>query len=84
MTRVVVYIDKLVLRGINRAEAPAISAGIEAQLQQMLVAPGMAESLVEAGDRHRIKAGPVDFSKAGGARQLGRKAGIGIVKGVTS
>ena len=84
MTRVVVHIDKLVLRGIERADAAAVSAGIEAQLQQMLVAPGMATKLVDAGDHHRIKAGVVDVSKAGGAQQLGRKAGKRIVRGVTS
>ncbi len=84
MTRVVVHIDKLVLRGIERADAAAVSAGIEAQLQQMLVAPGMAASLTDAGDHHRIKAGVVDASIAGGAHQLGRKAGKRIVRGVIS
>ncbi len=84
MTRVVVHIDKLVLRGIDRADAPAVSAGIEAQLQQMLVAPGMAASLAGAGDRYRIKAGVVEFDRTGGAQQLGRKAGMRIARGVTS
>jgi len=84
MTRVVVHIDKLILRGIDRADARAISAGIEAQLRQLLGGPALAASLAEAGDRRRVKAGVVEFNKAGGAGQLGREAARKIVKGVTS
>lgn len=84
MTRVVVHIDKLILRGIDRADARAISAGIETQLKQLLGAPTLATSLTEVGDRRRVRAGVVDFNKADGARQLGCKAAKQIVKGVTS
>jgi hypothetical protein len=84
MTRVVLHIDKLILRGIERADAPAIAAAIEAQLEQSLGAPGMANSLGELGNRRQVNAGVVDATAVGGARQLGRQAARQIVKGVTS
>lgn len=82
MTRVVVHIDSLILRGIDPADAPALSAGIEAQLQQLLGEPGRATRLAAAGNRRRVDAGVVDSSNAKSARQLGGCAARQIVKGV--
>jgi len=84
MTRVVMHIDKLVLRGIDRADARAISVGIETQLKQLLGGSMLPTSLAEVGDRRRIKAGVVKFKKAGSAERLGRKAAKQIVKGLES
>jgi len=84
MTRVVLHIERLILRGIDRADAPALAAALEAQLAQALGAPGVAESLGARGYRHRVDAGVVDAGGAGGARQLGRRAARQIVRGVTS
>lgn len=83
VTRVVVHIDRLVLRGIEATDAAAVSAGIETQLRQLLGEPGRAVQIAVAGDRRRVKAGEVDTGKVNGARQLGRSAARQIVKGVT-
>ena len=84
MTRVVVHIDRLVLRGVDRADGATISAAIETQLRQSLALPGVAQSLGEIGNRHQLNAGVVDASGVGGARQLGRRVGKRIAKGVTA
>jgi len=84
MTRVVLHIDRLILRGVDRSDAPAISAAIEAQLMQSMGAPEVASSLGGMGDRRKVNAGVVDAPATGGAQQLGRQAARQIVKGVVS
>ena len=65
VTRIVLHIDKLVLRGIDRADAAAVSAGIRAQLKSLLVEPGVAATLATRGDHFRIKAGTAQVDQAG-------------------
>ncbi len=84
MTRVVVHIDKLVLRGIDRADAAAVSAGIRAQLKSLLVEPGVVVTLATAGNRSRIKAGTAQVDQACGASSVGRNIGNQIAKGVAT
>lgn len=54
MTRVIVHIDKLILRGVDRADAAAVSAQIQTQLQRSFAAPGTADVIASTGDRRRI------------------------------
>lgn len=82
MTRVIVHIDKLVLRGIDRADTAEISAGIRAQLKSQLVEPGGVETLATVGDRSRIQAGTAQVDQACVASSLGRNIGNRIAKGV--
>ncbi|MBT0959888.1 hypothetical protein [Denitromonas iodatirespirans] len=81
MTRVVVHIDTLVLTGIDRHDAAAVSAGVQAELQRRLALPGAAVSLAEGGDRHRIRAGAVPVAPGSGARGIGHAVAAGIVPG---
>ncbi|MFC3284030.1 hypothetical protein [Litchfieldella rifensis] len=83
MTRLVIHIDKLVLRGIDRSDAAAVSAGVQAELQRLLAEPGAASALIAGGDRYRLKAGPVPSAPAGG-RALGQAIAGGIVGGTRS
>lgn len=84
MTRVVLHIDKLVMRGIDRADTVAVTAGIRAQLKSLLCDPGVATMLSNGGDRFRIKAGSVQYDRADRGTSLGLNIGRRIAKGVTS
>ena len=55
MSRVIVHIDKLVLRGIDRADAAALSADISTQLQQSLAQGDVTDTVKSIGDRQQIK-----------------------------
>jgi hypothetical protein len=80
--RVLVHIDRLVLRGISRADAAAVSAGLQVQLQHLLAAPDAAGPLAAGGNRHRVRAGQVRISQRRGATAMGRAVAGSIVRGV--
>ena len=68
MTRVVLHIDRLVLRGVDLGDAQAVSAALQAELHALLSADGGAALREQAGT-HRLKAAPV--SAGTGAAALG-------------
>lgn len=69
MSRIVLHIDRLVLKGIDRADAAAVAAGVQAELARRLAAAGALPS-PELG-AWRIQAGRVAVGPARGA-ELGR------------
>jgi len=78
MKRIVLHIDKLVLRGIDRADTAAVSDGIQAELQRVLTQPGSARSIVDGGDRRRISADAV----RGGGQSLEQSVARSITGGM--
>ncbi|MDN3556275.1 hypothetical protein [Halomonas maura] len=80
MTRLVLHIDRLVLRGIDPDDAEAISAGLQAELQRRLAAPAAVDALVEGGDRARLRIQPhvVGQAPASGGRALGSAIADGL------
>lgn len=66
MKRIVVHIDRLVLRGIDADDAAAVSAGVQAgvqaELRRLLAEPGTAAQLATGGHRARIRAGAVTLT----------------------
>ncbi|MCB1894522.1 MAG: hypothetical protein H6945_08295 [Zoogloeaceae bacterium] len=71
MTRIVLHIDRLLLRGIDRNDAAAVAAGVEAELRRLLSTS--VTDLSQQPDRRRIDAGRVD---TGGDR--GERFGAGL------
>ena len=90
MKRIVVHIDRLVLRGIDAGDAAAVSAGVqagvEAELQRLLAEPGAAAQLASGGHRARIRAGAVTLTanSAGGdsGQHMGHHMGEAIAGGI--
>ncbi|MCZ4304104.1 hypothetical protein O4G98_05105 [Zoogloeaceae bacterium G21618-S1] len=80
MTRIVLHIDKLVLTGIDRHDADAVAAGVQAELQRLLAQPGAAGTLTGGGDRRRIHAGAVSLTQDGGGRAMGQAIAGRIVQ----
>ncbi|MBI4000192.1 MAG: hypothetical protein HY348_00205, partial [Nitrospira defluvii] len=71
MRRVVVNIDRLVLKGFRYEDRHAIAQGLQEQLQQMLSEPGMAERLSVAGHIPRLRAGQIEMSPGSKPQQVG-------------
>jgi hypothetical protein len=79
MTRVVVHIDKLVLRGIDRSDATSISAGIESQLRHQLTQVSAVTLLAGGVNRNRVK--PINVHLA--TIRDGQAIGSSIVSSIT-
>ena len=82
MKRIIMHIDKLVLRGIDHADAAAVSAGVQADLQRLLAEPGAASPLTGGGHRYRITAGTVHVTHGTRGRAMGHAIAGSIVKEV--
>ncbi len=81
MKRIVLHVDRLVLSGIDRADAQALSAGLQAELHRLLSVPGATTTMLAAGDRARVRAAPVTMAPGGGL-QAGHAIAGHIVKGL--
>ncbi|VTU35480.1 hypothetical protein [Variovorax sp. PBL-E5] len=79
MTKVVLHIDRLVLRGVPAAERDAVVAGLKAALAREFALPGVAERLASTGHRDAVRA---RFAAPAGAQALGRDAGRHMAAGV--
>ena len=82
MSRVVIHIDTLVLRGIDRADARAVSAGVQAELQRLLATPGAAVALAAGGDRHRLITEPARLALGSSGAATGKRIAASIANGV--
>lgn len=72
MTRkLVLHIDRLVLRGVDRSDAAAVSAALQAELQSLLGAGG-AVTLATQGSTHALQAGRVHLPHGADATVLGQ------------
>lgn len=72
MNRIVLHIDRLVLRGVDRANAGAVSAALQAELRTLLAQPGAAAAWVGRGDAHALQAGQASVPVQADAASLGR------------
>ena len=71
MTRVVLHIDRLVLRGVDAGDARAVASALRAELGQLLRADGGA-ALVAQGNRAVLRAGRVTLAQGTTGQALGQ------------
>ncbi|MDB6144113.1 MAG: hypothetical protein JWP80_3157 [Pseudomonas sp.] len=76
MTRIVLHIDRLVLRGIDPADADALAQALRDELGQQLRLSGVRPQ----GDRYRLDAGLVGIAHDDDADALGRALAARIVE----
>ena len=84
MTRVIVHIDRLVLHGLDRADAAGISAGLQSELQRLLASPEAAAGLVARGDLRQLQGGSLKLSPRDPAADTGRAVARRVIPGVRS
>ena len=80
MKRVVVHIDRLVLRGVDLADAATICASLQRDLRRLLAQPGAEAALIGRGGSALLRAGEVHVAHGEGATGLGRAAATRIVR----
>ena len=79
MTRIVLHIDRLVLRGVDPADAGAVAAALRAELGQRLQADAAA-ALAGQGDRAVLRAGRVQLAPGDHGQALGRAVAARIAQ----
>lgn len=75
---IVLHIDRLVLRGVDRADAPAVQAALRAELQALLGDGSGPPALAAHGTMAVLRAAPVRLPPGADAAALGRAAAGGI------
>lgn len=71
MKRIVLHIDRLVLRGVNHRDAPAVAAALQAELRQLL-GPHGDGTLAAQGSTHALRAGRVLLPPGADGAALGQ------------
>jgi len=78
MKRVVVHIDRLVLKGFPHEDHLAISSGLRTELERLLAEPRAVARLTNGGDTQRLQAGKVGVEHATTPQSVGTQAARGI------
>ena len=84
--RIVLHIDRLVLRGVGAAERDAVVGSLRRSLEETLARGGLLEGLREgsSGSRHLASLRIPAFTVAAeaGPKGIGRAAGEGVGEGL--
>lgn len=80
MTRIVLHIDRLVLRGIDQADADVVTQALREELGRRLEGGTASAGLRACGDRYRLDAGRVHIDQNDDAQALGRAIAARIVE----
>lgn len=83
MKRVVVHIDRLVLKGFRNADAHAIGEGMRGGLTRLLADPTTDERLASLGHVSSLHAGKVTLTQDAKPQRFGISAGRAIAKGLS-
>ncbi len=79
MPRIVLHIDRLVLRGLERGDAAAVSAALQAELHSLLGVPGATHGLTARAGARAVQAGRAVLPPGADASALGRAVASRIV-----
>lgn len=83
MKRVVLHVDRLVLRGFRTEDRHAIGVGVHGALARLLATPGVADRLARLESAARLKGGRLQVANGTGSHELGTRAGERIVRSLT-
>ena len=80
MTRVVVHIDRLVLKGFRQEDRYAIAAGLEQELGRVFADQEAVSLLSAVGDVSRLQVGGVQIEHGSKPQRIGESVAHGIGK----
>lgn len=80
MKRVVIHIDRLVLKGFRHEDRHAIAAGLQQELARLLADPQAAQGLPGLGNILRLQVGRVRVSQGSKPQRVGAQVAHGIGK----
>ena len=78
MTRVIVHIEHLVLKGFRPGDRHAVAQGLQAELEQVLSGRDAASRLRGMGDVPRLQVGGVAVEKGASPERVGEGVAQGI------
>jgi hypothetical protein len=81
MRRVVLHVDRLLLRGFAHGDVAPLSDGLRAQLQSLLGGDAAIAALSQHQASHVVHAGTVRVPHGGSAGAVGRAVATRIVRG---
>ena len=84
MRRVVVHVDRLLLRGFARGDAARLAAGLRTELGALLGGDGALAVLSHHATAQIVRAGTVRVPEGGSATAVGRAVATRIVRGAGS
>jgi hypothetical protein len=82
MRRVLVHIERLVLKGFRDADAHAISEGMRGELARVLADPATGERLASLSHMSALHAGKVRLAPEARPQLLGIAAGRALANGI--
>jgi hypothetical protein len=80
MKRVVVHIDRLVLKGFRHEDQHAIAAGLQQELGRVFADREAVQHLRAMGDVSRLQLGGVDIEQGSKLQRVGENVAHGIGK----
>jgi hypothetical protein len=83
MKRVVLHIDRLILKGLGNTNPHAIGEGMRGELARLLADPAAGERLASLGHVSRLGAGRISFAQDVKPQWLGISIGHAIAKGMS-
>jgi hypothetical protein len=83
MKRVVLHVDRLVLRGIAPHQRTPISTGLRTELTRLLATPGVPKRLSSLGTVDRVRAGNLSSAASAKPESTGTAIAQAVVKGIT-
>lgn len=81
--RVIVHIDRLVLRGHHPHDRIALAESLRGEIESLLARPSTVGALVSLGDRPRLDAGAVRVVRAAKPRRIGAAIARAVVRSAT-
>ena len=84
MTRVVVHIDRLVLKGFPHQDRRALAEGLRQELGRLLAEPDDARQLAERADEWQCRVSGVRVGLNASPARVGTEAARGIARAITS
>lgn len=81
--RVVVHVDRLVLKGFHNTDSRAIGEAMRGELSRLLADPTMGERLASLGHASRIQGGKVNLTEDPKPRRSGITVARAIAKGIS-
>jgi hypothetical protein len=81
MKRIVLHIDRLVLRGFARADQDDIAEAMRVQLGELLANAAAVQNFADMPGLHRLQAGAVEVAHNARPAQIGKLIAGSIVRG---
>lgn len=80
MTRIVLHIDRLVLKGFRHEDRHAFAAGLQAELERLLADPDARAGLASMHDSSRLPVGTVFVQRGASPQSFGAATAQGIAR----